>query len=327
MGELAKYHFLGGGDLAALDLEERVAACVAIKAEVVAADEREGGRRATLNYGHTLAHAVEIAGHHDLRHGEAVAVGLVYAAELAHRLGRIDAERVAEHRRVVAAYDLPATLPTGLADDELIELMGRDKKAIDGITFVLDGPDGVESVTGVDRADIVAAIGAVRSKEIDRDRFRATGSADGAVVLLLSGPNLNLLGDRQPEVYGTTTLADHVATARAVADRYGLALEERPVEPRGRTRRCRARRPWPVRRHRRQPRRVHPLRVGPERRPGHVRRPGRRAPHLQPRIARGLASHSRSWRRSPPEPIAGFGGDGYRLAMEAVAHLLGCVAR
>ena len=65
LGELAKYHFLGGGDLDALPLDERVAACVAIKAAVVAGDEREGGRRATLNYGHTLAHAIEIAGHHD----------------------------------------------------------------------------------------------------------------------------------------------------------------------------------------------------------------------------------------------------------------------
>ena len=79
LGELAKYHFLGGGDLDALDLDDRVAACVAIKAAVVADDEREGGRRATLNYGHTLAHAIEIAGGHDLRHGEAVAVGLVFA--------------------------------------------------------------------------------------------------------------------------------------------------------------------------------------------------------------------------------------------------------
>jgi 5-deoxy-5-amino-3-dehydroquinate synthase len=164
LGELAKYHFLGGGDLDALPLDERVAACVAIKAAVVAGDEREGGRRATLNYGHTLAHAIEIAGHHDLRHGEAVAVGLVFAGELAHRLGRIDADRVDEHRRVVGAYDLPATLPPGLTDDELIELMGRDKKALDGITFVLDGPNGVEQVTGVDRADIEAAIGAVRSE-------------------------------------------------------------------------------------------------------------------------------------------------------------------
>jgi 5-deoxy-5-amino-3-dehydroquinate synthase len=164
LGELAKYHFLGGGELDSLPLDERVAACVAIKAAVVAGDEREGGRRATLNYGHTLAHAVEIAGHHDLRHGEAVAVGLIFAGELAHRLGRIDADRVAEHRRVVAAYDLPATLPPGLANDELVELMGRDKKALDGITFVLDGPDGVEQVTGVPRADIDAAIDAVREQ-------------------------------------------------------------------------------------------------------------------------------------------------------------------
>jgi 5-deoxy-5-amino-3-dehydroquinate synthase len=164
LGELAKYHFLGGGDLDALPLDERVAACVAIKAAVVASDEREGGRRATLNYGHTLAHAVEIAGHHDLRHGEAVAIGLVFAAELAHRLGRIDEARVEEHRRVVGAYDLPSTLPAGLRSDELIKLMGRDKKALDGITFVLDGPDGVESVTHVDQAIIEAAIEAVRDR-------------------------------------------------------------------------------------------------------------------------------------------------------------------
>jgi 5-deoxy-5-amino-3-dehydroquinate synthase len=165
LGELAKYHFLGGGELDALPIDQRVAACVAIKAAVVAGDEREGGRRATLNYGHTLAHAVEIAGQHDLRHGEAVAVGLVFAGELAFRLGRIDAQRVAEHRRVVAAYGLPATLPSGLATTELIELMGRDKKALNGITFVLDGPDGVESVTGVDRAVIAEAIDAVRTTD------------------------------------------------------------------------------------------------------------------------------------------------------------------
>lgn len=164
LGEMAKYHFLGGGDLDSLPIAEQVAACVAIKAEVVADDEREGGRRAILNYGHTLAHAIEIAGDHDLRHGEAVAVGLVFAAELAHRLGRIDADRVAEHRRVVAAYDLPGTLPVGLPSSRLIELMGRDKKALDGITFVLDGPDGVESVTGVAVADIEAAIDAIRSE-------------------------------------------------------------------------------------------------------------------------------------------------------------------
>ena len=95
-------------------------------------------------------------------YGEAVAVGLVYAAELARELGRIDDARVAEHRRVVAGYDLPMRVPDGLAGDELIDLFGRDKKALDGITFVLDGPDGVEPVTGVARAAMEAALERVR---------------------------------------------------------------------------------------------------------------------------------------------------------------------
>ncbi|MDQ2648740.1 MAG: 3-dehydroquinate synthase [Actinomycetota bacterium] len=164
-GELAKYHFLTGDDLLALDLEERVAAAVRIKATVVAADELEDPSntrgRATLNYGHTLAHALETAGRYDLRHGEAVAVGLLYAAELAARLGRIDRARVDEHRAVLGAYDLAGGLPAGSDPDELVALMARDKKALDGLTFVLDGPDGVEVVAGVDPGvarDTVAAM-------------------------------------------------------------------------------------------------------------------------------------------------------------------------
>jgi 5-deoxy-5-amino-3-dehydroquinate synthase len=93
-----------------------------------------------------------------------VAVGLIFAAELALRLGRIDESRVAEHRRVVAAYDLPGRLPVGIGTSALIELMARDKKALDGITFVLDGPDGVESVTGVPVALIEDAIDAIRTE-------------------------------------------------------------------------------------------------------------------------------------------------------------------
>lgn len=162
MGELAKYHFLGGGALDELALDERVAACVQIKADVVAADEREGGRRAILNYGHTLAHALEIDGSFDIRHGEAVAVGLVYAAEVAQRLGRIDEARVAEHRRVLDVYELVGTVPRDVDVDNVIDLFARDKKAIDGVTFVLDGPDGVEPVTGIDRSVLVDALEATR---------------------------------------------------------------------------------------------------------------------------------------------------------------------
>ncbi len=179
LGELAKYHFLtssadAGDDEAAaslhldrLPLAERVAACVRIKADVVADDETEGGRRAILNYGHTLGHSLEAATGFRIRHGQAVAVGLIYAAELAAALGRIDRDRVAEHRRVVTGYGLPTTMPTGLDPDELVDGFARDKKALDGITFVLDGPDGVEPVPVEDR-ELLAATLATVSPESDR---------------------------------------------------------------------------------------------------------------------------------------------------------------
>ena len=159
LGEMAKYHFLTGDDLLAMELEERIARCVEIKAEVVASDEREGGRRALLNYGHTLAHALEIATDHELAHGEAVAIGLMYAAELGLELGRIDHARVDQHTAVVAGeYDLMTRPPSGLGVDELVGLMHRDKKALDGLTFVLDGVNGVEVVQGVDEAPVRSAL-------------------------------------------------------------------------------------------------------------------------------------------------------------------------
>ncbi len=171
LGEMAKYAFLGVPGLAGLDIEEAVARCVACKAAYVSQDEREtaampgggevarSGGRALLNYGHTLAHAIETAGAYDLRHGEAVAVGLVFAARLARRLGRVDDDRVAEHEAVVAAYDLPSRLPRGVAHGQLVEVMGRDKKATgSGLTFVLDGPRGLEVVAGVEAREVTATL-------------------------------------------------------------------------------------------------------------------------------------------------------------------------
>ncbi|HZU80254.1 MAG TPA: 3-dehydroquinate synthase family protein [Acidimicrobiales bacterium] len=177
-GEMAKYAFLeerpGGGvpgeELLRLPLDEQVARCVAIKAGVVAGDEREGGRRMLLNYGHTLAHALEAlafepGGGPDLRHGEAVAIGLVFAAELARRLGRIDAARVDLHRQVVGAFDLPTSMPAGCSAPELLTLMGRDKKARHDLTFVLDGPDGVQPVRGVPADEVLATLIAMGARE------------------------------------------------------------------------------------------------------------------------------------------------------------------
>ena len=162
-GEMAKYHFLGGEGLEDLPLDERVAACVRIKAEVVTGDEREAGRRAILNYGHTLAHALETAGQYDLRHGEAVGIGLVFAARLAARLHRIDEARVEHHSRVVRGYGLPDALPADAEPDKLLELMGRDKKALKGLTFALDGPAGVEVVADVPLHDVVATLEEMRT--------------------------------------------------------------------------------------------------------------------------------------------------------------------
>jgi 5-deoxy-5-amino-3-dehydroquinate synthase len=168
-GEIAKYAFLGDAPTADQPIEEQVARCAGIKAAVVAEDEREGGRRMILNYGHTLAHALEgaaLADHPDwdLRHGEAVAVGILFAALLAERLGRIDARRVAEHRSVIASFDLPTDLPAGAGAEELVAFMGRDKKAQQDLTFVLDGPGGVETVRGVATPDVVATLAAMGAR-------------------------------------------------------------------------------------------------------------------------------------------------------------------
>jgi len=162
LGEMAKCHFLDGDDLAALPFDQRVARCIEIKARVVEADEREDGKRAILNYGHTLAHALEIAGDFDLRHGEAVAIGLVYAAEVANRLGRIDDGRLAQHRAVVESYGLDSILPAGSDPDRLLALFASDKKATTDVTFVLDGPSGVEPVVGIEPLILREALGAMR---------------------------------------------------------------------------------------------------------------------------------------------------------------------
>jgi 5-deoxy-5-amino-3-dehydroquinate synthase len=151
LGEIAKYHFISGLDLLDIDLDDRVAACARIKADIVGQDEREGGRRALLNYGHTLAHAIETVGRHSVAHGEAVAMGLVFAAHVAHRMGRISAERVALHEHVVGeVYGLSTRPAEALSIDDLMTVIARDKKATSGLTFVLDSDRGLEVVNDIE---------------------------------------------------------------------------------------------------------------------------------------------------------------------------------
>jgi 5-deoxy-5-amino-3-dehydroquinate synthase len=153
-GEIARCHFIGGGDLRGLPLLDQITASVALKAKIVSEDERDSERRHVLNYGHTLGHALERATNFRVRHGEGVAIGTVFAGRLACQLGRIDAARAAEHRDVVAYYGLPTALPSWVDADRLVALMAADKKAVTGLTFVLDGQKGPELVRDVPVAQV-----------------------------------------------------------------------------------------------------------------------------------------------------------------------------
>jgi len=157
LGEIARCHFIGAPDLRELPLDEQIAASVSLKASVVAVDERDAGMRHLLNYGHTLGHALELATDFALRHGEAVAIGTVFAGRLAGALGRIDQSRVDEHLTVVRHYELPTALPADVDPAALVRQMHRDKKAITGLGFVLDGPAGAELVTDVPE-DVVTGV-------------------------------------------------------------------------------------------------------------------------------------------------------------------------
>ncbi len=99
------------------------------KAEIVAADERETGERALLNLGHTFGHAIETGvGYGEWLHGEAVAVGMVMAADLSARLGWLNAEQVERVRVLLARARLPLTPPPELTPDDFLRLMAVDKK-------------------------------------------------------------------------------------------------------------------------------------------------------------------------------------------------------
>jgi 3-dehydroquinate synthase len=130
----------GGLETAAAHIGELVVRAVRVKADVVSGDLRESGRREILNYGHTLGHAIERAEAYRWRHGDAISVGMVYAAELAQLAGRLDAAVVERHRSILSGLGLP-TAYRGDRWDTLLSAMKVDKKSRgDVLRFVvLDG--------------------------------------------------------------------------------------------------------------------------------------------------------------------------------------------
>ncbi|MDB5749159.1 MAG: 3-dehydroquinate synthase [Massilia sp.] len=142
-------------------LTHAIARSCEIKAEVVRKDEREGGLRAVLNFGHTFGHAIEAGlGYGEWLHGEAVGCGMVMAADLSQRMGLIDADTVQRIRALVLAAGLPAVAPD-LGEARWIELMEVDKKNEGGaIKFILLKPLGSPSVTSVPHELLLATLAA-----------------------------------------------------------------------------------------------------------------------------------------------------------------------
>lgn len=171
MGEIAKCWLLDGRDVQRLEntsLIELIEMSVRLKALIVSDDEFESGRRALLNYGHTLAHAIEtLALERDvdeLRHGEAVAIGLAFAARLAHALGRVDADVIVRHDEVLRTLGLNRRVPDDLDTMDIIRAMGHDKKAHHDLTFVLAGGNGFEVVAGVEPSTVARVLESFRGE-------------------------------------------------------------------------------------------------------------------------------------------------------------------
>jgi 3-dehydroquinate synthase len=114
-------------------LTELIRRSVEIKAEIVSADEREAGRRAILNAGHTVGHALEAAAGYRLAHGEAVAVGLVVEALLGESLGEAPAGLAAELAARLGGLGLGLVWPEAVAEEAVLAAMGRDKKVVGGV--------------------------------------------------------------------------------------------------------------------------------------------------------------------------------------------------
>ncbi|HEU4372237.1 MAG TPA: bifunctional shikimate kinase/3-dehydroquinate synthase AroKB [Telluria sp.] len=142
-------------------LAHAIARSCEIKAEVVRQDEREGGLRAILNFGHTFGHAIENGlGYGHWLHGEAVGCGMVMAADLSCRLGLVDQATVARVRALVAAAGLPTVAPD-LGAERWLELMEVDKKNEGGaIKFILLKPLGSPSISGAPREQVLATLAA-----------------------------------------------------------------------------------------------------------------------------------------------------------------------
>lgn len=157
---------LAPGGTASGELDALIAGSVAIKTDVVRLDAREGGLRKTLNFGHTIGHAVESVLDYGILHGEAVAIGMALEAELAERIGIAEVGTADGIRQALRGAGLPFELPPEAAPDRVIAATRSDKKARVGrveyaLPLRIGAMAGAESGWGipVDDADVAAILG------------------------------------------------------------------------------------------------------------------------------------------------------------------------
>ncbi|MEU7764620.1 3-dehydroquinate synthase [Nocardia sp. NPDC049190] len=157
-------------------LPELIRRAIQVKADVVAADLKEASLREILNYGHTLAHAIERRERYRWRHGAAVAVGLVFAAELGRLAGRLDDATADRHRAILASVGLPTSYDAE-ALPQLLDAMQTDKKTRSGVLrfVVLDGLAKPGRLEGPDPALLAAAYSAIARED--------SPSSGGSVLL------------------------------------------------------------------------------------------------------------------------------------------------
>ncbi|MBC7099018.1 3-dehydroquinate synthase [Candidatus Bipolaricaulota bacterium] len=238
LAELLKTGLIGDADLFRLveeklstvlsgelsPLEEAVVRAVRVKAEVVSRDEREGGLRRILNFGHTLAHALEAAtGYRYFLHGEAVAWGMIAATWLSWRRGLL---KEAEHKRIERLLLKLSKPPLPKVPSEaLLQHLRRDKKIVAGrLHYVLLRGIGEALLEGgVTEGELLSAWEYIRTLE-EGSSNPSPVTRHPLRILVLHGPNLNLLGEREPEVYGRMTLEELNRALEDFARERGIEL-------------------------------------------------------------------------------------------------------
>ncbi len=196
---------------------ELIERAIRVKAGVVSADLTEKGPREILNYGHTLGHAIERVEEYRFRHGDAVAIGMVYVAELARLAGRLDEPTSKLHREVLASVGLPTAYRPRVWP-ALREAMSVDKKARGA------------------RLRLVVLDGLARPGILDHPSEQLLWQAYQEVshvitqVLVLNGPNLGRLGIREPEIYGSVSFDALADLCRSTGRALGLHVDVRQTD-------------------------------------------------------------------------------------------------